>query len=99
VKLTSNGVNYAYDFEDRLISTSTGVQIVYDGDGNRVSESVGGGTTKYLVDGQTPTHYAQPLRQFCRVLKKDSDSPELIIFLLRLRCFEVASALNWSDEL
>jgi RHS repeat-associated protein len=31
------------------------VQIVYDGDGNRVSE----GSTKYLVDDQTPTGYAQ----------------------------------------
>ena len=35
------------------------VTIVYDGDGNRVAETVGGVTTKYLVDTQNPTGYAQ----------------------------------------
>ena len=57
--LSSGGVNYGYEFEDRLISTSTGVQIVYDGDGNRVSETSGGVTTNFLIDTQTPTHYAE----------------------------------------
>lgn len=33
--------------------------IVYDGDGNRVSETVAGVTTLYLVDTQNPTGYAQ----------------------------------------
>ena len=32
---------------------------VYDGDGNRVSETVAGVTTNYLVDTQNPTGYAQ----------------------------------------
>jgi hypothetical protein len=32
---------------------------VYDGDGNRVSEIVGGATTKYVVDTVNPTGYAQ----------------------------------------
>lgn len=31
--ITSGGVTYTYDFEDRLLSTSNGVTIVYDGDG------------------------------------------------------------------
>jgi RHS repeat-associated protein len=53
--LTSGGVTYTYDFEDRLLTTSTGITIVYDGDGNRVSEN----GTKYLVDDLTPTGYAQ----------------------------------------
>jgi hypothetical protein len=57
--LTSGGVTYTYDFEDRLLSTSSGVQIAYDGDGDRVSETVGGMTTKFLVDTQTPIGYAQ----------------------------------------
>ena len=57
--LTSNGVTYGYEFEDRSVSTSTGVQIVYDGDGNRVSETVGEITTKFLVDEHNPTRYAQ----------------------------------------
>jgi len=35
------------------------VAIVYDGDGNRVSETVGGVTTDYLVDTVNPTGYAQ----------------------------------------
>jgi RHS repeat-associated protein len=53
--LTSGGVTYTYDFEDRLLTTSSGVTLVYDGDGNRVSAN----TTKFLVDDQTPTGYAQ----------------------------------------
>src|SRR3989442_520561 len=35
------------------------VTVVYDGDGNRVSETVGAVTTKYLVDTLNPTGYAQ----------------------------------------
>jgi RHS repeat-associated protein len=35
------------------------MNIVYDGDGNRVSETVGGTTTKYLVDELNPTGYTQ----------------------------------------
>jgi RHS repeat-associated protein len=33
--------------------------IVYDGDGNRVSETIGGTTTKFLVDDQNPTGLPQ----------------------------------------
>lgn len=33
--------------------------MVYDGDGNRVSETVGSTTTKYLVDDLNPTHLPQ----------------------------------------
>lgn len=33
--------------------------MAYDGDGNRVSETVGGTTTKYLVDDLNPTGYSQ----------------------------------------
>ena len=35
------------------------VTVVYDGDGNRVSETVAGVTTNYLVDTRNPTGYAQ----------------------------------------
>jgi RHS repeat-associated protein len=35
------------------------VSIVYDGDGNRVSETSGGTTTKYLVDDHNPTGLTQ----------------------------------------
>ncbi len=56
--VSNAGTNYTFDFEDRLLSTSSGVQITYDGDGKRVSETVGGVTTRYLVDDLT-TKYAQ----------------------------------------
>jgi hypothetical protein len=35
------------------------VQIVYDGDGNRISKTAVGVTTKYLVDTLTPAGYAE----------------------------------------
>src|SRR5260370_28578639 len=35
--------------------------MAYDGDGNRVSETGGGVTTKYLVDSLNPTGYSQVL--------------------------------------
>jgi RHS repeat-associated protein len=37
--------------------------MVYDGDGNRVSENIGGVTTNYLVDTQNPTGYAQVVEE------------------------------------
>ncbi len=55
---SSFGVADAYDFENHLIQKGS-VTVVYDGDGNRVSETVGGVTTNYLVDTQNPTGYAQ----------------------------------------
>src|SRR5215472_6228699 len=56
--ISSAGISSAYDFEDRLIGHGA-VTIVYDGDGNRVAETVGGVTTKYLVDDRNPTGYSQ----------------------------------------
>ena len=41
--------------------THGAVSMVYDGDGNRVSETAGGVTTKYLIDSLNPTGYAQVL--------------------------------------
>ena len=54
----STGTPNTYDFENRML-THGNVSIVYDGDGNRVAETVAGVTTKYLVDTQNPTGYAQ----------------------------------------
>ena len=59
----SNGKSYNYDFENKLTQTSDGVQIVYDGDGNRVSKTVNGVTTKYLVDTNNLTGYAQVVEE------------------------------------
>ena len=56
----SNVLGYVYDFENRLVRQG-GITIVYDGDGNRVSKTVAGVTTTYLVDDQNPTGYAQAI--------------------------------------
>jgi hypothetical protein len=42
-----------------LVSPPIAGVIIYDGDGNRVSKTVAGVTTSYLVDTQNPTGYAQ----------------------------------------
>jgi len=55
---SSAGISSTYDFENRML-TRGAVTIVYDGDGNRVSETAGGVTTKYLADTLNPTGYAQ----------------------------------------
>jgi RHS repeat-associated protein len=62
---TASGSNtYGYDFENRLITENgTAVTIVYDGDGNRVAKTVGGATTRYLVDDRNLTGYAQVLEE------------------------------------
>ncbi len=58
--LTEGGKSFTYDSENRLMTMNGGaVAIVYDGDGNRVAETVGGATTRYLVDDLNPTGYAQ----------------------------------------
>ncbi len=61
--VTTNGVpdGAKYDAENRLISRGTNIQITYDTDGNRISKTVGGITTTYLVDDQNPTGYPQVL--------------------------------------
>jgi hypothetical protein len=55
----SQGLGYAYDFENHLAQAGAGISIVYDGDGNRVSKTVAGVTTKFLVDEANATGYAQ----------------------------------------
>ena len=57
-RLQRGGMTYGYDFEDRM-TTAGAVAMVYDGDGNRVSRTAGGVTTRFLVDDLTPTGYAQ----------------------------------------
>jgi RHS repeat-associated protein len=59
----SNSKTYNYDFENHLTSTSDGVTVVYDGDGNRVSKTVGGVPTKYLVDTNNLTGHAQVVEE------------------------------------
>ena len=62
--LTSGGKVFKYDFENRLKDVNNGqIQIVYDGDGNRVTKTIGGTVTKYLVDDLNPTGYAQVVEE------------------------------------
>jgi RHS repeat-associated protein len=56
--VSSAGIANVYDFENHMVQKGA-VSIVYDGDGNRVSETVAGVTTNYLVDALNPTGYAQ----------------------------------------
>jgi RHS repeat-associated protein len=61
---SSAGTTYAYDYQNRLKSKNNGaVTLVYDCDGNRVAKTVGGVTTKYLVDDLNPTGYVQVLEE------------------------------------
>ena len=63
--LTTSGKTFAYDSENKLTSMNGGtVTIVYDAFGNRVAKTVGGVTTKYLVeDDVNPTGYPQVLEE------------------------------------
>ena len=55
---------FTYDFANRLKSMNGGaVTLVYDGDGNRAAKTVGGATTRYLVDNLNPTGYAQVVEE------------------------------------
>jgi RHS repeat-associated protein len=54
------GISNVYDFENRMTGHGA-ITLVYDGDGNRVSETVGGTTTKFLVDDHNPTALPQVL--------------------------------------
>jgi RHS repeat-associated protein len=56
--VSSGGTTNTYDFENHML-THGAASMVYDGDGNRVSETAGGVTTKYLVDALNPTGYSQ----------------------------------------
>jgi RHS repeat-associated protein len=56
----SVGITNTYDFENHMLKHGS-VSMVYDGDGNRVTETAAGVTTKYLVDTLNPTGYSQVL--------------------------------------
>lgn len=62
--IAADGKNFAYDFRDKLKSVNSGaITLKVDGDGQRVSKTVGGVTTKYLVDELNPTGYAQVVEE------------------------------------
>lgn len=54
---------YSYDALNHL-TNANGILMTYDGDGNRVSETVSGTTTYYLVDDRNPSGYPQVLEEY-----------------------------------
>ena len=47
--------NDEYDWFNRLVKRGAGITITHDAEGNRVSKTVNGTTTHYLVDDLNPT--------------------------------------------
>lgn len=74
---SSGGISNTYDFENRIF-THGSLSLTYDGDGNRVSETVGGTATKFLVDDRNPTGLPQVLDELVNgsVEPTLTDSPE-----------------------
>jgi RHS repeat-associated protein len=61
---SANGHSFTYDFEDRIKSADgNAVRLVYDGDGNLAAKTVGGVTTRYLIDEENPTGYSQVVEE------------------------------------
>jgi len=61
----SGTTNYQYDVMNHLVNVNNGqILLTYDGDGNRVSKTVNGLTTYYLVDDRNPSGYAQVLEEY-----------------------------------
>jgi RHS repeat-associated protein len=60
----TGGRSYVFDFENRIRSADGGaVRIVYDGDGNLAAKTVGGITTRYLIDDLNATGYSQVIEE------------------------------------
>jgi RHS repeat-associated protein len=57
--LATGGKTFAYNSQNELVSMGSTATLLYDADGNRVSKSVSGVVTKYLVDDLNPTGYPQ----------------------------------------
>jgi len=64
----SAGNSYQYDAENHLTNYNNGaVTYAYDGDGNRVSKTVSGTTTYYLIGTLNPSGYAQVLEELATI--------------------------------
>ena len=58
--LAADGKTFGYTYDNRLNTVNGGaITLGYDGNNNRVSKTVGGVTTNYLVDELSPSGYAQ----------------------------------------
>ena len=59
--LATGGKSFTYNSQNELISMGGSASLLYDADGNRVSKTVSGVVTKYLVDDLNRTGYPQVL--------------------------------------
>ena len=56
--------SYTYDFENRIKTVNgNAVRVTYDGDGELAAKTVGGVTTRYLIDDMNPTGYSQVVEE------------------------------------
>jgi RHS repeat-associated protein len=64
----SAGIFYQYDALNHITNVNNGqILITYDGDGNRVSKTIGGTTTYYLLDDRNPSGYAQVVEEWISI--------------------------------
>ena len=64
--ILAGGITYTYDSQNHMLTANgngKSITMIYDGDGNRVSKTVNGVTTQYLVDDLNPTGYAQVVEE------------------------------------
>ncbi|NOT63559.1 MAG: RHS repeat-associated core domain-containing protein, partial [Acidobacteria bacterium] len=62
--LAADGKTFSYTYDNRLKTVNgNAVTLAYDGNNNRVSKTVGGVTTNYLVDELSPSGYAQVVEE------------------------------------
>lgn len=84
---SASGQTFVYDFENRIRSADNGaVRITYDGDGNLAARTVGGVTTRYLVDDLNPTGYSQVVEEIVngQVQRQYTYGPMILSQRLRL---------------
>lgn len=58
-----DGSSFTYDSENRVTGNGGAVRFIYDGDGNLAAKTVGGVTTRYLVDDVNPTGLSQVISE------------------------------------
>ena len=98
-------VSDAYDFENRLVTRQSTVnaslpvvRFTYDGDGNRVSKTVNGLTTFYLVDDLNPTGSPQVLEELASLNGQPASLVRRYIYGQGLISQEQAGPSGWSSS-
>src|SRR5581483_2953779 len=85
----SGGTANVYDFENHLVKHGA-ITMTYDGDGNRVSKTIDGVTTSYLVDEKNPTGFPQVVEES----SSDGSSRTLVYGLQRISQRQFVASSN-----